>query len=69
MSESFDLIQHIERKRGTWSVKGLAEIMGVSDKQLYGLVSQGRIPAIRIGGSIKFNPATTANWLRQQNTF
>ena len=42
----------------------LAGYLGLSRKSIYARVKSGTLPAIRLGGSIRFDPATTAKWLR-----
>jgi excisionase family DNA binding protein len=44
----------------------LAELLALSPKTLYARVKAGTIPSIRIGGSIRFDPAVTANWLQSK---
>lgn len=42
----------------------LAGYLGISRKSLYARVKSGTLPALRLGASIRFDPATTAKWLR-----
>ena len=61
-----DLIAIIESKRGAWSASELAELLGCSGKHIYALAKTGRMPHLRIGGMIRFDPRTTATWLRER---
>jgi hypothetical protein len=60
-----DLVSIIERKRGAWSAAALAELLECSEKHIYALAKSGRIPHLRIDGMIRFDPCTTAEWLRK----
>jgi excisionase family DNA binding protein len=61
-----DLIAIIAGKRGAWSASELAELLGCSGKHIYALAKTGRMPHLRIGGMIRFDPRTTATWLRER---
>jgi len=62
-----DLVAIIEGKRGAWSASELAELLGCSGKHIYALAKTGRMPHLRIGGMIRFDPRITANWLRERS--
>jgi excisionase family DNA binding protein len=62
-----DLIAVIERKHGAWSASELAELLGCSGKHIYALAETGRMPHLRIGGMIRFDPRITAAWLRERS--
>lgn len=59
-----DLPTRIERWGRALKPSELAELLGVSAKQIYSLTKRGRIPAIRIASSVRLDPFTTAKWLR-----
>lgn len=61
-----DLVAIIEAKRGAWSASELAELLGCSGKHIYALAKSGRMPHLRIGGMIRFDPRATAEWLRER---
>jgi excisionase family DNA binding protein len=48
------------------TVKQLAPLLNVSFTSLYNRAREGRIPSYRIGGSVRFDPHTVAEWLRAQ---
>ena len=56
----------IERTRGLLTPQVLAELLAVSTQAIYLWVKQGRIPVVRFGTSIRFDPVTTAEWLRSK---
>jgi excisionase family DNA binding protein len=45
----------------------LAVLLAVSVKSIYAWVKQGTLPAVILGASIRFCPATTAKWLRDRS--
>ena len=57
-------IETIENYSTLLKVEDLAELTQISSKTLYRLINQGKIRAIRIGGSVRLEPKTTADWLR-----
>ena len=60
------LIETIENYGRALTTEELASLTTISTKTLYRLVKQRRLPALRIGGSIRFEPKTTADWLRSR---
>ena len=46
-----------------YTVKTLAERLAVKPLTIYRLVDQGKIPAVRIGRSIRFDPEAIASFL------
>ena len=62
--DSCDLATRIQRWPGALKVPELAVILGFKLTAIYEMVAAGRIPYIRIGPSIRFDPAITAAWLR-----
>jgi excisionase family DNA binding protein len=53
------------RKRAL-TVPEIAELLNISERQVYKLAADYRIPCFKIGGSIRFDPAAIADWLRQK---
>ena len=41
-------------------------LLVVSERQVYKLAAEGRLPCFRIGDSVRFDPSTLAAWLRQR---
>ena len=66
LAASPNLIAMIEGKSGAWSAPELAEILGCTGKHIYALAKSGRMPHLRIGTMIRFDPAATAEWLRKR---
>lgn len=45
----------------------LSDLLSVSPKTLYAMASKGRIPVIRIGSSLRFDPKLTADWIEARS--
>jgi len=50
----------------TVNVARAAEILGVHPWTLYRWAREGRIPAVRLGRSVRFRVAALREWLEQQ---
>jgi excisionase family DNA binding protein len=66
MDTPIDPATQIERQRKALTVEELADILASSTKQVYSLVKRGKILSIRIASSIRFDPASTAHWIRSK---
>ena len=66
ISASTNLIALVEKRSGAWSAPELAELLGCTGKHIYALAKSGRLPHLRIGSMIRFDPAATAEWLRNR---
>src|SRR5947209_4620021 len=58
------LIQILESRREALTVQEVAELLGVSDKHIYEMIADGRLPAFRVGRSVRLDPQDVADWLR-----
>jgi len=45
-----------------WDARELAQRLGIHRTRLYALVRTGRIPHLRIGRAIRFDPASIRAW-------
>lgn len=63
---TLDIPGRIERRRQALTVSELADLIHISSKQIYELVTKSYIPSYRIAGSIRFDPKRVADWLRSQ---
>ncbi|MFP5236010.1 MAG: helix-turn-helix domain-containing protein [Acidobacteriota bacterium] len=61
-----NIVALIESRSGAWSAPELADLLGCTGKHIYALAKSGRMPHLRIGGMIRFDPAATAEWLRKR---
>ena len=64
-SARLNLAQRIERMEGAMTAEQLAKILNVSEITIYKQAKAGRIPSFRIGTCVRFDPKTTADWLRK----
>lgn len=65
--ESESLASLVRRRRTAWTAEELAEVLSLSRKHIYKLAKKGRMPSLRIGGAIRFDPHTTATWLESKS--
>ena len=65
-SVSPNIVALIEGRSEAWSARELASLIGCTGKHIYALAKSGRMPHLRIGGMVRFDPAATAEWLRQR---
>lgn len=65
-SESESLASLVRRRRSAWTADELAEVLSLSRKHIYKLAKKGRMPSLRIGGAIRFDPHATAAWLESK---
>lgn len=56
----------ISAKTRAMRVSEVASILSISERQIYKLALERRIPCFRIGGSLRFDPVGLANWIRQK---
>lgn len=60
------LIETLESREEALNVRQVAELLGVSDKHIYELAAQGKVPAFRVGRAVRFDPQDVADWLRKR---
>jgi excisionase family DNA binding protein len=60
------LADSLDGKRHALIVADVAELLKISERQVYKLVAAHRIPCFKIGGSIRFDPFAVSAWLRQK---
>ena len=47
------------------TVEELANLLSVSERHIYALVQDGRIPHMRIGAAVRFDPIVLCEWLER----
>jgi excisionase family DNA binding protein len=62
------LADSIHGKSRAMTVNDVATLLTISERQVYKLVAERRIPYFKISGSIRFDPVAVAGWLRQKMT-
>jgi excisionase family DNA binding protein len=61
-----DLADSLEKRATALTVSDVASLLNISERQVYKLAADGRIPSFKIGNSIRFDPSAFAAWLRQK---
>ena len=56
----------VPSRPGLLTVKELAQVLSMSEPALYKFVSDGTIPYLKIGSSVRFRPAAIREWLRRK---
>jgi hypothetical protein len=66
---AFSVLGELEGAKGLLDVKAVAKLLDVTAKTIYKLADAQppRIPAIRVGAAVKFDPQTLAYWVLRQN--
>jgi excisionase family DNA binding protein len=62
------LAQMIEDHNEAITVPQLAAILKCSRREVYKLISNKRIPALRVGSMIRLDPSQVADWVRSKGT-
>lgn len=60
------LAEYLQNRPRALRAGEVAALLGVSERLVYKLASDRRIPAFRVGCALRFDPAALASWLRQQ---
>jgi excisionase family DNA binding protein len=68
VGEQKTIVEQIAAKRSAFSLKEFAELTGISYNTAFDMAKDGRLPVMRVGSSIRCDPATTAQWLRQRTS-
>ena len=56
----------VPNRPGLLTVKELAQALSMSEPALYKFVSDGTIPYLKIGSSVRFRPAAIREWLKNR---
>lgn len=62
------LVEYFRSRKAMMRAGEFAEIMSISERQVRSLIQTGRLPGIRIGGSIRIDPYEIARWLDSKRT-
>ena len=60
--------QILEQKRGALRANDIAEMLDLSEKQIYKMAATGEIPSLRIANSVRFDPHDFAVWLKARSS-
>lgn len=65
--EAGSLPEQIERTRHALNARQVAEFLAISPITVYKLAKGGKLPSLRIGGAVRFDPRAVAQWLRRNS--
>jgi len=60
------IADEIEQLDRAMTARELARFLSVSPVTVFKQAKAGRIPSFRVGTCVRFDPKTTAEWLRRQ---
>ena len=60
--------QQTEPQRLLWNCHEAAAAMNISERTLWSLMSDGKIPCVRIGRSVRYDPSDIRAWIEAQKT-
>lgn len=60
------IIEQVEARKTALKPEDLAKLFTVSKRTIYEWVERGKLPVMRLGSSLRFDPKTTAAWLRER---
>lgn len=66
-SLNMTLSHTLRSQLGLIPLKSLATLLGVHYQTIYGWVSLGQVPHVRLGSRIKFDGVKVAEWLEQRS--
>lgn len=66
LPNSMELVERLEAGSSALKARDLAELFGVTQQHIYKLAARGVIPSFRLGTSVRFDPASVAEWLRSK---
>jgi hypothetical protein len=62
------IAEQIAGRRCALSLKEFAQMIGISYGAAFDMATDGRLPVMRIGSSIRLDPKTTAEWLLRRTS-
>jgi excisionase family DNA binding protein len=60
------MLEELKTKRKAMTVREVADILRLSEREIYKLAATHQIPHVKIGASIRFDPATVLAWLEER---
>jgi excisionase family DNA binding protein len=57
------MLEALKTRRSALTVKELAELLSLSQREIYKLAATNQIPHFKIGSSVRFEPSTILVWL------
>ena len=60
------LVEIVKEKREALRVRDLAQLLGVSQQQIYKMAANGEIPSFKVANAVRFDPHEIAGWLTER---
>ncbi len=60
------LVEVVREKQEALRVRDLAQLLGVSQQQIYKMAAKGEIPSFKVANAVRFDPHDTADWLKEK---
>ena len=60
------MIELLKLRRSALTVREVAEILSLSEREIYKLAASNRIPHFRIGASVRFDSESLVEWLESR---
>ena len=60
------LVEILRGKQEALRVRDLAQVLGVSQQQIYKMAANGEIPSFKVANAVRFDPQETADWLKEK---
>lgn len=60
------IVMQLRATRRPLTVRQAAEALGLHEQTVYKWSRTGRIPTLRIGGALRFDPSLLADWLENR---
>ena len=60
------LVDIVREKQGALRVRDLAQLLGVSQQQIYKMAASSEIPSFKVANAVRFDPHETAEWLKEK---
>ena len=67
MEQEKDLVGRLKGMRGLIPVKDVAAELGVTKQKIYEMAATGKLPHVRVGGALRFDPVLLARWVTQHS--
>jgi excisionase family DNA binding protein len=66
MPATSSIADSLEGREVALTVKEVATLLACSRQQIYKLVDENRLPAVRMGTMLRFDPGSLAAWIRHR---
>jgi excisionase family DNA binding protein len=57
------MLEDLKARRSALTVREIAELLSLSQREIYKLAATNQIPHFKIGASVRFDPSTVLVWL------